>query len=90
MTSGFNKEAIEETHLRIFETLRRVEAQTVKINGTVAELQKWKYISMGAVMVLSILVVPLLSWALYTLANINVDIQRAVDEALEDYEINQT
>lgn len=39
-------------------SLQRIEIQTTITNGKVAELQKWRYIMMGAVSVLTTLVLP--------------------------------
>lgn len=61
----------------------RIEVQTTQTNGRVTALEHWKFISMGAVSVLVLLVIPLLSWALYTLSNIDTRISEAVERAQE-------
>jgi cytochrome c-type biogenesis protein CcmH/NrfG len=61
----------------------RIERQTTLTNGRVSDLEKWRYISMGSVAVLVMLVIPLLSWALFTLSNIDHKIQNAVNESLQ-------
>lgn len=66
----------------------RIEAQTTKTNGRVSSLENWKYMAMGGVSILSMLVVPLLVWALSILVNIDARIHASVDEALSAYEIN--
>lgn len=61
----------------------RIEEQTIRTNGRVGDLERWRFISMGAVAVLVMLVIPLLSWALYTLSNIDNKIQEAVKNSLD-------
>lgn len=72
----------------IKQIMTRIESQTTKTNGRVTELERWKYIGMGATAILTTLVIPLLSWALITLVNINATIHQSVDEAMSVYEIN--
>lgn len=61
--------------------------QTTKTNGRVTSLEKSKYVTMGAVGVLSAVVVPILGWALWVLANIQSQVHTAVDAALSSYNI---
>lgn len=86
----FSNREIREMFSDVTKTLSRIEMQTTATNGKVAELQKWKYISMGAVSVLTFLVVPLLTWALYTLSNINNIVHMSVDQALQAYNVEGT
>ena len=65
----------------------RIEAQVKHTNGRVTQLERWKYIGIGATAVLTTVVVPILSWALYVLVNIQGQINTAVDRALSAYEI---
>lgn len=81
-----NREIIE-----MFGDLRsgqdRIEVQVKHTNGRVTALERWKYIGIGATSVLSIVVIPIFSWALYTLVNIHTHINSAVQEALSMYNI---
>jgi cellobiose-specific phosphotransferase system component IIC len=83
----YKNREINEMFEDVQSTLGRIEEQTKKTNGRVTELEKWKYASMGATGILSVIVVPILAWALYTLVNINHDIHQAIDEALQAYSI---
>lgn len=74
----------------IKQTLTRIEDQTKKTNGRVTMLEQWKYMGMGATGILTLLIVPILGWALFTLVNINETVHSAVDEALSAYSINNT
>jgi hypothetical protein len=56
---------IEEKFIDISEALIRIEKQTTKTNGTVADLQEWKSISKGALTIVSVVVVPVLLYLLY-------------------------
>jgi uncharacterized membrane protein YukC len=67
----------------------RIEAQVKHTNGRVTQLERWKYIGIGATSVLTIVVVPILSWALYVLVNIQGQINHAVDQALSAYNIEK-
>lgn len=69
---------------------KRVQDRQDTANGRVSSLEQWKYTGMGAVTVLSFLVVPLLIWALSVLVSIDGRIQTAIDRALSAYEISQT
>lgn len=65
----------------------RIEEQTKKTNGRVTELERWKYIGMGATAILTAVVIPLLSWALLTLVNVDNMVHDSVDEALSAYHL---
>lgn len=69
--------------------ISRIEAQTTKTNGRVNSLEKWRYISMGGISVLTTIVVPILAWALWILVNIQTQVHTAVDDALSAYNINK-
>lgn len=81
-----NREIREKWH-ETANTLQEIRIQTKATNGRVTELEKWQYISMGAVAVISVIVVPLLAWALYVLSNIQQTVHTSVDQALSAYNI---
>lgn len=58
-------------------------------NGRTSRLEKWQYTMMGGLSVLTIVVVPILAWALYILVNINTQVHLAVDQALSAYNITK-
>lgn len=59
-------------------TLARIETQTIKTNGSVASIQKWRERSMGGVIVAGILIIPILGWALTQLVGIDTKIQNDI------------
>lgn len=69
--------------------MERVETQVKHTNGRVTALERWKYAGVGAISILSIVVLPILSWALYTLVNIHNEINDAVQQALSVYNIEK-
>ena len=89
MEQPYQNREIKEMFGDLKTDLKRIEDQTTKTNGRVNALEKWKYISMGATSILSIIVVPILSWALWVLVNIQGQVHSAVDDALSAYTIEQ-
>ena len=75
-------------HQNTKESLERIETQTIKTNGRVNSLEKSKYLMIGGLGVLVAIVVPILTWALLVLVNINNQVQTAVTTALSAYNIN--
>lgn len=60
---NYSNREIDEKFSDIQTSLGRIEAQTIKTNGHVADLIKWKYITMGFCGCITIMVLPLL-WSL--------------------------
>ncbi len=56
-------------------------------NGNVKSLQLWRAGLTGATSVLTLIIVPLLAWALFMLSTIDAKIQKGVADALSAYEI---
>lgn len=69
------------------DTLKRIENQTTATNGKVADIQRWRERTTGAAGVVLIVVVPLLAWGLYKVANIKDEIQRGVSAELSKYDV---
>lgn len=65
-------------------TLAEIKAQTKETNGRVTELERNRYIQMGALGVLTTVILPILAWALFTLINIQEKIDTSVKEAFQD------
>lgn len=70
-------------------SMSRIETQTIRTNGRVTVIERWQYSFMGGIAVLTIIVVPLLAWALYVLSNIQETVHKSVDEALSAYDIEK-
>lgn len=78
---------IEEWRKDVAGSLERIETQTIRTNGRVTSLEKGKYITIGAVGVLTSIVVPILAWALWVLVNIQGQVQEAVHTAISTYDV---
>lgn len=78
---------IDNFHREIKEALSRIEEQTKATNGAVARIQKWKERVTGASGVILIVVLPLLSWGLYQIANIDDKVEEGIFKELSKYSI---
>ena len=88
MEPDYSNREISAMFHEVKEIVTRVEDQTKKTNGRVTELEKGRWIAIGAMMVITLMIIPILSWALYTLVNIKETVHSSVDEALSAYEVN--
>jgi hypothetical protein len=77
----------EEAHKLFAVTLSRIEIQTKETNGKVAEIQRWRERMTGAGYITLLVVLPLMSWALYQVTQINDKVRVGVREALSSYEV---
>lgn len=91
--SPYSNREIQEKWNDIASTLQEIKTQTKLTNGRVTSLEKWQYTVIGGVAVLTLIVVPLLGWALYILSNIQSQVttaaHQAVDDALSAYDIQK-
>lgn len=83
----YTNRELREKWLNIEESLVRIYDQTKHTNGRVTSLERWKYIGIGATAVLTTVVIPILSWAIFTLVNIHKEINIAIENALSVYNI---
>lgn len=85
-----NREIREKWH-DITNDLQNILTQTTKTNGSVADINKWRERMNGGATVagifMSIVVLPILGWALYVLVNLPNTVHEAVDQALSVYDI---
>lgn len=83
----YSKREADEFRKDVRESLSRIEVQTHLTNGRVSKLENWRYFVSGGMAVIVIIVVPILTWALYVLVNIQGQVHHAVDDALSAYNI---
>lgn len=85
-----NRELREKWH-DITNDIQDILLQTTKTNGTVADLNRWRERINGGAMVagvfMTIVVMPILVYAIITLVNMPTTINDAVDKALSVYDI---
>lgn len=68
----------------IKENVSDIKFQTTTTNGKVAEIQKWKERMMGGIYVIMIILLPILSWALYQISTIDQKVQNGVSTVLSN------
>lgn len=84
----YTNREIDEWRTDVKQDLQNILIQTTAHNGRMSKIEgKWMYLT-GATSVLTMLVVPLLGWAIYTLANLNHIIQETVKDALSVYDLD--
>lgn len=69
--------------------LTSIEKQTTEHNHRMTKIEKWQERMMGASVTFALIVMPILSWALWVLVNINEQVHSAVDDALSAYNITK-
>ena len=88
-----NREIREKWH-DIANDLQAILAQTTKTNGSVADINRWRERVNGIILAsgvfMTIIVIPILAWALYVLINIDQTVHQSVDAALSAYNITYT
>lgn len=85
-----NREQREWRH-DIANSLQRIELQTTKTNGSVADLNRWRERMNGGATVAGIfmtfIVIPILAWAIFVLVHINTTINDSIQQALQAYDL---
>ena len=71
------------------ESLNKILFQTTTTNGRVSRLENWRAFITGGMAVITVILIPILTWALYVLANIQGQGHSAVDDALSAYTLTQ-
>lgn len=77
-------DGIKESLANQDKVLVRIETQSIKTNGRVTELERSRYMQMGAMTIISAIVLPILMWSLYTLVNIQEKIDTSVKDAFKE------
>lgn len=76
------------------DSLDRIETAVNLTNGKVADINKWRERANGGALVagcfMTVIVIPILAWAIYILVNINTIIHSSIDEALSAYNIKES
>lgn len=94
----YNKREIDTLHSNILERmgqhneatikeLKEIKVQTTLHNGRMKSLERWQAYMTGGMTVLTLIVVPILAWALWVLVNIQGQVHSAVDDALSAYNV---
>lgn len=84
----FKNREILEMFSDVKKDLKEIKVQTTMHNGRMTKVERWQAYMSGGMTVLTVIVVPILGWALWVLSNIQGQVHSAVDEALSAYEIN--
>lgn len=87
MPEPYLNRELDERFVDIANSLSRIEIQTTTTNGRVNKLENWRWFITGGISVITIIVVPLLGWALYVLSNINSQITQGVNQSLSAYNV---
>lgn len=76
---------IDEFQRDVRESLTRIEVQTRLTNGRVSSVENWRSFMIGGMSVLTLVVIPILGWALWVLNHIDDRIQTSVEHSLTAY-----
>lgn len=87
---NYSKRELDEKFDGVHVQLDRIETQTTKTNGSVANLKSWRDMTVGALAILTLMIVPILGWALIQLVNIPQDINTAITQELQNYDVTVT
>lgn len=71
----------------ISNSLARVEAQTMKHNGRMSKMEAWRNYMLGAISIISAVVLPLMGYVLYRVANLHEEIRLGISEELNQYNV---
>lgn len=74
----FTNREITEMFNDVKQSLARIEEQTTRHNGRMTKVEEWKAFMSGGIAVLVAIVLPILTWSVYTLVNIQDTVNEAV------------
>lgn len=84
----YTKRELDEKIEGIHTQLDRIEIQTTKTNGRVSRNTAWINMMIGAISILTVVVIPILGWALIQLVNLPTEINTAITQELQNYDIS--
>lgn len=87
MPEPYLNRELDERFVDIANSLSRIEIQTTTTNGRVNKLENWRWFITGGISVLTMIMLPLLGWALYVLSNINSQVAQGVNQSLSSYNV---
>ena len=70
-----NVAVLQENHKEVVIWLQRIEAQTVKTNGSVRSLQAWRGYIMGGLAVITVVILPLIFLVIKNVISIQTNTQ---------------
>lgn len=86
MDEPYTNREIDSKYQDITDALIRIETQTTKTNGHVADINKWRERMNGGAVVagvfMTFVVMPILAWSLIVLVNLPNTINNGIQEAL--------
>ena len=77
------REMVKDTSLAI----ARVEEQTKEHNHRMTKMEEWKAYSLGAMSVITLIILPILGWALWALVNIQDTVDASVKDAFKEVQL---
>lgn len=92
MEEPYTKREQDEWRKDVRESLERIEEQTKKTNGSVADVNRWRERANGGFAVagafMAFVIIPILGWSLYVLWNLPQTLDESIDKALSAYDVN--
>lgn len=82
----YNKERDDLLHKNIFDSLARIETQTVKHNGRMTKMESWRWLLTGAISILAFF----LPFFMYYFSGTLYDIQSKIDAIQKNVDTNTT
>lgn len=83
--------AVQESQTRdmanVKEKLELILEQTTRHNGRMSKIEAWRNTMIGALAILTIIIVPLLTWSLSQIVGIDKKVQDGVRTAIGDYNL---
>lgn len=85
MNDDYSKREIDHAFEDIAGKLKLILDQTTKHNGRMTSLERWRSYTTGAMAVIIALILPILGWSLYQIANLDKNIDDHITKGLTRY-----